>query len=404
MTAAFVFIFVTVLLDNLAVGIVIPVLPGLIVQFRGGDTASAASIYGLFGTTWAAMQFIFSPVLGSLSDRFGRRKVILLSNVGLGLDYLLMAMAPTLPWLFVGRVISGITSSSIPTATAYIADVTPPAERAAKFGLLGAALGVGFIVGPTVGGFLGGISLRAPFWGAAILSLANATYGFFILPESLPEDRRSPFHWLHANPIGAFAMLRSNPMLFGLGFASFLLMLAHDSLPTTAVLYVTYRYGWTTQMLGLMFGVFGVAMLIVQAGLVGRIVAMLGERRALTVGLLCGAAGMIVFGWAPTGAWYFLGVPFIAVYGVATPALQSLMTRVVGPNDQGRLQGASSSMNGIANVAAPILFSQAFALAIGRYKNLNQPGAPFMLAAALLVAASVVAWRVTPHGADGSQS
>src|SRR6266545_5994955 len=209
MSAAFVFIFVTVLLDMLALGIIVPVLPGLIVFFRGGNTASAAAIYGVFASVWAVMQFIFSPVLGSLSDRFGRRKVILLSNVGLGLDYLLMAMAPTLAWLFVGRVISGITSSSFPTAIAYVADVTPPEKRAAKFGLLGAAFGVGFIVGPTVGGLLGGYSLRAPFWGAALLSLANAAYGFFILPESLPESHRSPFHWRRATPIGSFEMLRS---------------------------------------------------------------------------------------------------------------------------------------------------------------------------------------------------
>src|ERR1700730_3108255 len=205
--AAFIFIFITVLLDMVALGIIVPVLPGLIVFFRGGDRASAAAVYGIFGSVWAAMQFIFSPVLGSLSDRFGRRKVILLSNVGLGLDYLLMALAPTVWWLFLGRVVSGITSSSFPTATAYIADVTPPEARAGKFGMLGPAFGVGFIVGPTVGGLLATFSLRAPFWCAAALSLANAAYGFFILPESLPESRRSPFRWRRANPIGSLQML-----------------------------------------------------------------------------------------------------------------------------------------------------------------------------------------------------
>jgi DHA1 family tetracycline resistance protein-like MFS transporter len=378
----------------LALGIIIPVLPPLIVAFRGGDTASAATIYGLFGTVWAAMQFVFSPVIGSLSDRFGRRKVILLSNFGLGADYLLMALAPSLGWLFAGRVISGITSSSFSAAGAYVADVTRPEERAAKFGMLGAAFGVGFIVGPTVGGLLGGISLRAPFWAAAILSFANFIYGFFILPESLPESRRAPFHWRRANPIGAIRMLRSHPRLFGLGCAGFLSMLAHDSLPTTFVLYANYRYAWNERDVGLVLGAVGVAMLIVQGGLVGRIVGVLGERRSLAAGFISGAVGMTICGLAPTGRLFLLGIPFTALYGLSTPSLQSLMTRRVGPSEQGQLQGATASLNGIANMTAPLLFTQIFALAVGRYGALNMPGAPFILGAALLVAALVVGWRV----------
>jgi MFS transporter, DHA1 family, tetracycline resistance protein len=393
--AAFVFIFITVLLDMLALGIIVPVLPGLIVFFRGGNTASAAAVYGVFASVWAAMQFIFSPVLGSLSDRFGRRKVILLSNFGLGIDYLLMALAPTLPWLFAGRVASGITSSSFPTAIAYIADVTPPEQRAGKFGLLGAAFAVGFIVGPAVGGLLAGYSLRAPFWGAAVLSLANAAYGFFVLPESLPESQRSPFRWRRATPIGSLQMLRARPLLLALASAGFLSMLAHDSLPTTFVLYANYRYHWDERAIGLVLGAFGVTALIVQGGLVGRLVALLGERKALAVGFLSGATGMAVYGFAPTGAWFMLGVPGSALYGLSNPALQSLMTREVGPSEQGQLQGANGSMNGIANMTAPILFTQIFALAIGRYKNLNLPGAPFILGALLLVGAFVVGWRVT---------
>jgi DHA1 family tetracycline resistance protein-like MFS transporter len=397
-SAAFLFIFITVVLDMLAVGIIVPVLPSLITQFRGGDTASAATIYGLFATTWAAMQFVFSPVLGSLSDRFGRRTVILLSNFGLGLDYLLMALAPSLTWLFAGRVISGITSSSFPTAMAYVADVTPPEGRARKFGWLGAAFAVGFVVGPAVGGVLGDISLRAPFWGAAGLSLANATYGFFILPESLAPDRRSPFHWQRANPLGAYTMLRSRPRLFGLACTGFLSMMAHDSLPTTAVLYATYRYAWDPGTIGLALAVVGGAILVVQAGLIGRLVAWVGERSALMIGLAFGVAGMLTFGWAPTGRWFMAGVPLIAMYGLANPSLQSMMTRLVGPSEHGQLQGASSSMNGIANMAAPILFTQVFALAVGRYRNLNVAGAPFLLAAAFLAAAAVVGWRVTANG------
>jgi DHA1 family tetracycline resistance protein-like MFS transporter len=387
--AAFAFIFVTVLLDMLAVGIIIPILPELIVQFRGGDTASAATIYGLFGTVWAAMQFVFSPVLGSLSDRFGRRKVVLLSNLGLGADYVLMAVAPSLEWLFVGRIISGITSSSFSAAAAYIADVTAPEERAGRFGMLGGAFAVGFIVGPTVGGLLGQVSLRAPFWAAAALSLANFAYGYFILPESLPPARRSPFQWRRANPVGAIHMLRAHHLL-ALASVGFLSMLAHDSMPTTFVLYAGYRYQWTARDVGLVLGVVGVASLVVQAGLVGRIVRALGERRSLAVGLASGAIGAVIAGAAATGAVFLAAIPFTALYGLWTPSLQSLMTRRVGPGEQGQLQGAAASLNGIANMAAPLVFTQIFALAVGRFRALHVPGAPFFVAGVLLVAALAV--------------
>lgn len=393
--AAFIFIFITVLLDMLALGVIVPVLPALVVAFKGGDTAGGATIYGLFATVWAVMQFICSPILGSLSDRFGRRKVILLSNLGLGLDYLLMAAAPSLGWLFVGRVISGITSSSFGTAGAYIADVTPPEERAKKFGMLGVAFGVGFIVGPSVGGLLGMIDLRAPFWGAAALSLANAAYGFFILPESLPPERRSPFHWRRANPVGSIQLLRSHPRLLALGSAGFLSMLAHDSLPITFVLYTTYRYNWDQKTIGLVLAMVGLMSIVVQGGLVGRIVAALGERRSLAAGFVSGAIGMVVYGLAPTGPLFLLGIAMTALYGLSHPSLQSLMTRRVGPSEQGQLQGANGSLNGIASMIAPILFTQAFALAIGRFRDVNLPGAPFLLAALLLVAALAVGWRAT---------
>lgn len=393
--AAFAFIFITVLLDMLALGVIVPVLPALVIAFRGGDTAMGASIYGLFATVWAAMQFICSPILGSLSDRFGRRKVILLSNVGLGLDYLLMALAPSLGWLFVGRVISGITSSSFGTASAYVADVTPPDARAKRFGLLGVAFGLGFIIGPPVGGLLGAIDLRAPFWGSAVLSLANAAYGFFILPESLPLDRRSPFRWRSANPIGSIRLLRSRPNLLALGSAGFLSMLAHDSLPITFVLYTTYLYHWDQRTIGLVLAGVGVMSIVVQGGLVGRLVAALGERRALTLGLASGAASMIVYGLAPTGRIFLLGIAMTALYGLATPSLQSLMTARVGPSEQGQLQGANGSLNGIANMIAPLLFTQLFALAIGPFRDHHVPGAPFLLAAVLFLCAMTVARRAT---------
>jgi len=391
--AAFLFIFVTVLLDMLALGIIVPVLPALVLQFKSGDTASGAIVYGLFATAWSVMQFIFSPVLGSLSDRFGRRRVILLSNFGLGLDYVLMAMAPSLWWLFLGRVVSGITSSSLPTATAYIADVTPPERRAETFGMLGVAFGVGFIVGPSVGGLLGGINLRAPFWGAAILSLANATYGYFILPESLPPDRRTPFHWARATPIGSIQLLRSRPQLFALGCAGFLAILGHDSLPMTAVLYMQYRYHWTQLAIGLVLALVGGVIVLVQGGLVGRLVAALGERRALALGYAAGAAAMVIYGLAADGRVFLIGIAFTALWGIANPALQSLMTRRVGPDEQGQLQGANASLNAMASMTAPSLFTWAFAFGIGA--RVNVPGLPFLLAACLLIAALAVSWTVT---------
>jgi DHA1 family tetracycline resistance protein-like MFS transporter len=396
--AALIFIFITVLLDMVAVGMIVPVLPNLVKDFLGGDTARAARIYGLFGTIWALMQFIFSPVLGTLSDRFGRRPIVLLSNFGLGLDYILMALSPTLSWLFVGRLISGVTAASIPAATAYIADVTPPEKRAAGFGMLGAAFGVGFVVGPAVGGLLGHISPRLPFWVAAALSLLNAMYGLFVLPESLPPERRARFKWARANPIGSLKLLRSHPDLLGLASANFLSYLAHDVLPSTFVLYASYRYGWNEQTVGLTLAGVGVAYGVVQGGLVGPIVSRLGERRALLVGLLFGVAGFATFGLASTGTLFWLGIPLIALWGLSGPAAQGLMTRRVNADEQGQLQGAISSMRGISGMIGPALFTLTFASFIGPHKDWHIPGAAFLLSSVLLLAAVILIWQLTRFG------
>ena len=393
--AALVFIFVTVLLDMLALGMVIPVLPKLVENFLAGDTARAAEIFGLFGTAWAMMQFLFSPVLGALSDRFGRRPVILLSNFGMGADYLLMALAPTLGWLFVGRVISGITAASVSTGFAYIADVTPPEKRAASFGMIGAAFGLGFILGPAVGGLLGSVGPRMPFWCAAVLSLVNAVYGYFVLPESLSPGRRSTLSWRRANPIGSLKLLRSHPELAGLAMANFLANVAHVVLPSTFVLYAGYRYGWDETAVGMTLAGVGACALAVQVALVGRFVARFGERIALLTGVLCGAVGLFIYGWAPTGALFCAGIPVMALWGLANPAAQGLMTRRVGPSEQGELQGANSSIMGIASLIGPGMFTQTFALAIGSARSWNIPGAPFLLAGSLLVASALLAWRAT---------
>ena len=248
--AAFIFIFITVALDMLALGIIIPVLPKLIESFVGGNTVRAAEMVGIFGTAWAIMQFLFSPAMGSLSDRFGRRPIVLLSNLGLGLDYILMAMAPALSWLFVGRIISGITAASVATAGAYIADVSPPEKRAQNFGMLGVAFGIGFILGPAVGGILGSYNVHYPFWAAAAMSLLNFAYGLFVLPESLKPENRSPFSWAKANPLGSVKLLVSHHELWGLGLVTFLSQLAHTSLPAIYVLYAGYRYGWGPDQVG----------------------------------------------------------------------------------------------------------------------------------------------------------
>ena len=393
--AALAFIFITIVLDMFALGMIIPVLPHLIEDFLGGDTAGAAKVYGVFGTVWALMQFFAMPVIGALSDRFGRRRVILLSNLGLGLDYVLMALAPNLAWLFVGRVISGITAASVSTGMAYIADVTPPEKRAAAFGRVGIAFGLGFVLGPALGGLLGSVDPRLPFWVAAGLSLANALYGLFILPESLPPEKRRAFEWRRANPLGSLRLLRSHPELSGMAVVMFLSNLAHAALPATFVLYAGYRYGWDARDVGLVLASVGICSAIVQGAVVGPAVRRLGERRVLLAGLACGAVGFFAYGLAPTGMLFLAAVPVVALWGLASPAAQGLMTRHIGPTEQGELQGAAGSVMGIATMIGPWLFAATFAYFIGEGTRWHLPGAAFMLAALLLALGAVVAARIT---------
>src|SRR6202158_14149 len=337
--AAFALIFVTVTLDFLAFGIIAPVLPNLIIHFEGGNIARAATMTGYFGFAWATMQFIFSPILGAWSDRFGRRPVILISCLGLGLDYIFMALAPSLWWVFVGRLISGVTASNITTSYAYITDITAPAERAKKFGMLGAAFGVGFVVGPALGGLLGQYHLRAPFWAAAFLSLANFFYGLFVLPESLPKEKRSKSAWHMATPLGSLTLLRSHPELAGLSVVVILYYLAHQSLQNVWVLYTESRYGWNRESVGISLAVVGVCAVIVSGGLVGPYVKRFGERFSLVSGLFYGFLGFAGFGLAWKGWGVLAAIPFIALWGVAGPAMQSLVLQRGGVTSQGELQG-----------------------------------------------------------------
>lgn len=385
------FILVTVALDVLAIGIVIPVLPRLVLEFLGDDSVRAATVYGLFATVWSVMQFVAAPILGSLSDRFGRRPIILFSNLGLGLDYVLMALAPNLAWLFVGRVLSGITSATGAAANAYIADITPPEKRAAAFGLIGAAFGLGFVLGPALGGLLGQVDPRLPFWVAAAFALASTAYGWLILPESLPPERRTPFSWRRANPLGALKLLAGQRELTGLALVTFLYFLAHEVLSSTFVLYTDYRYGWDIATTGLALAGLGLALAIVQGGLVRPFVRRFGERRGLLVGLAFGTAGLLIYGLAPTTALFAIGIPVMAMWGLAGPSAQALMTERVEPTQQGQLQGALTAVRGITRLIGPGLFTFTFAASIADGALWPQPGAPFLLAGGLLALGLLVA-------------
>ncbi|HTD97101.1 MAG TPA: TCR/Tet family MFS transporter, partial [Edaphobacter sp.] len=392
--AAAAFIFFTVCLDMLALGMIAPVLPRLIEGFLQGNTSSAAQMLGIFGTIFAAMQFFFSPILGSLSDRFGRRPVVLLSNFGLGLDYMLMAWSPALSWLFVGRVISGLTASSIPTAMAYMADVTPRERRAAAFGMLNAAFGIGFVVGPAMGGLLGNINPRLPFWVAGGLSLLNGLYGLFVLPESLSLQNRSPFSWKRANPIGSLSMLRHGSML---AIAGLLLLgyIAQQSLMNVYVLYADYRFHWTDRTVGFSLATVGVCTAIYGALLVKPVVAKIGERGAIILGLIGGAIGYSMFGLSKTGLLFWLGIPFLNLMSFTWPSAQSILSRKTSPSEQGQLQGAINSLRGIAGLIGPGLFTYIFSKSIGAKAVVHLPGTPFYTAAGMLLLALGMALYAT---------
>ena len=391
--AAFVFIFITVLLDMVSFGVIIPVFPQLILKLQGGDMAGAAAVFGIFGTAFAVMQFVFSPVQGALADRYGRRPVILLSNLGLGLDYMVMALAPTIPILFLGRLVSGATSASFSISGAYVADVTPPENRAARFGMLGAAFGIGFIVGPAIGGLLGAIDLRAPFWAAAVLSITNFLYGVFILPESLPAERRRPFSVHAANPIGAVRFLGSRPVLLSLTVAMLFAFLAHDAIPNTWVLYTTYRFSFDERAVGVSLAIVGAASLVVNGFLVGRVVKRIGEYNALLAGLGFGIISELLFAFAPT-TWLFLAtLPIYSLTGLIGAPLQSIASREVQPNEQGQLQGALSSLRSIVTLVTPGLYTATFALFVGPLAGLGLPGAPYVLSAIFMAASAAVLVR-----------
>ena len=391
--AAIIFILVTVTLDILAMGLIIPVLPKLILDFLGGKMTDAANWNGWFALVFALMQFVFSPVLGVLSDRFGRRPIILLSNLGLGLDYVVMALAPTIGWLFLGRIISGITTSSIPTAMAYIADVTSKEKRAGAFGMIGVAFGIGFTFGPAIGGLVGDVSPRLAFWVAAILSLTNWLWGFFFVPESLPLEQRKEFALRRANPLGSLVLLRSHHELWRLATIQFLAYIAHNVFSVWA-LYAIYRYAWSQKWIGYSLMVVGICTAVISGGLTGRMVKRFGERRTLYIGQFFGASGMALAGLARNTATFLASIPIISLWNISMPAAQGMMTHRVSEREQGELQGALGSMRSITFIIGPILFSRIFGWFVDPQRSFQLPGAPYYLAAALLFTAMLMSTRI----------
>ena len=388
------FILVTAVLDVMALGIVIPVLPQLIQEFTGSN-ARAGLINGAFVALWAVMQFVFSPLIGSLSDRYGRRPIILISSAGLALDYVLVALAPNLWWLALARIIGGITTASFSTASAYLADVTPPEGRAKAYGLIGAAWSAGFVAGPLLGGLLGDWSPRAPFWAAAALSAAAFVYGFFVLPESLAPEKRMAFSWGRANPIGSLRLLRSHPELTGLAGVNFLLWFAHHVFTAVFVLYAAHRYGWGPSQVGALLALTGVLDMIVQGLVTGRLVKRFGDARVMVVGLIGGAVGLAGMGAAPTGLWFVAAMFPNALWGLSMPTLQSLMTRRVSESEQGQLQGANASVQSIAGIASPLFFGWVYSMSIDGSHSAAASGVAFFLAAAVLALSALIGVRVS---------
>jgi DHA1 family tetracycline resistance protein-like MFS transporter len=411
--AAIAFILVTAVLDIVAMGIVIPVLPHLIEEFVGSN-AQAGLLNGLFIALWAGMQFLASPVIGSLSDQYGRRPVILISCAGLAADYVLMALAPNLWWLAAGRLIAGVTSSSFTTIYAYMADITEPEKRARAYGLIGAAFSGGFVLGPVLGGFLGEFGPRVPFWVAGGLSGVAFLYGLFILPESLAPEKRMKFSWGRANPVGAMMLLRRHAELTGLAIVNFLLYFAHHVFSAVFVLYAGLRYGWGPWEVGMLLALVGVLDMIVQGVLVGPVSKKLGDRMTMIFGLCGGTVGIALMGWAPTGVAFIIAMLPNALWGLAMPTLQSLMTRRVGESEQGQLQGANMSVASVAGVASPLFFGWIYSVSVGEgfepvsawlrgvgvdvglasriVDALSTPGLAFYLAAVVLGLAALIGW------------
>lgn len=385
-----IFILLTVVIDSMGIGLIMPVMPDLIQGLEGGDLGQAAVWGGILATIFAAMQFFFGPTIGSISDRFGRRPVLLIALVVMSLDYVLMAIAGTIWLLVLGRVIGGITAATQSTASAYIADISAPEDKAANFGLIGAAFGVGFVLGPLIGGVLAEYGTRAPFWAAAVLAGMNAIFGYFALPETVTDRIRRPFHWRRANPLGAFKNINKLPSLGRLMIISFVYSIAFFVYPSVWAYFGKLQFGWGPRMIGLSLGAFGIGIAVVQGALIRPVLKRIGERNAVMLGLGIDVMAFVMLGFVTNG-WIALALtPFTAVGSIAGPALQGIMSRTAADNQQGELQGALTSINAVATIIAPLMMTQLFFFFTHDAAPIYLPGAPFLFSAIVVLGAIAI--------------
>ena len=386
------FIFVTILIDVIGFGIIIPVVPKLINSLVGGTMSDAATYGGWLIFAFAIMQFFFSPILGNLSDQYGRRSILLISLFGFGVDYLFTAFAPTIGWLFVGRIIAGISGASFTTATAYIADISTPENRAQNFGMIGAAFGLGFIIGPAVGGLLANLGVKAPFIAAAILTFINWLYGYFVLPESLAPENRRKFDWKQANPIGSLKHLGKYSAVSGLVASFFLLYVAAHAVQSTWSFYNFEKFKWTEAQVGISLAVVGVMVAVVQGVLIRKIIPAMGQTKSVLIGLILYSVGMILFAFASQGWMMYAFTVVYCLGGIAGPALQGYISGHIPANEQGSLQGALTSLISITSIIGPLIMTNLFAW-FTKPGHVYFPGVPFITGAVLLVASALLAYR-----------
>jgi len=390
--AAINFIFITLLIDVMGWGLIIPVMPDLISQLKDIPVNEASPYGAWLLSAYAVTQFLFAPVIGNLSDKYGRRPVLLCSLIGFGIDYLFLALAPTYGWLFIGRIIAGITGASFTTASAYIADVSTAETRAKNFGMIGAAFGLGFIIGPALGGLLAGWGIRAPFYAAAVLCLLNTLYGYFVLPESLSEEHRREFHWKRASPFGSLLLFKKYPFIGRLAISFFLIYMAAQSVQANWNFFTIYRFHWSEKMVGISLAVVGLLVGLVQAGLTRVINPRLGNERSIYLGLLLYSLGLAMFAFATEGWMMFAFLIPYCLGGIAGPSLQSVLAGHVPPNEQGELQGALTSLMSLTTILGPLLMNNLFKFFTTGKDHIHFPGAPFLLGAIFMVSSIIVAW------------
>ena len=403
--AALTFVLLSVFIDSVGFGIIIPSLPTVIMNLTGEPVSTAADWSGYLMAMYALLQFFMAPVIGNLSDRYGRRPLLLMSLFAFGVDFLLTGMATTMTWLFIGRAFAGVFGASFAAANAYIGDISDDTNRARNFGLIGAAWGSGFTLGPVIGGFVAeGFGERAPFFFAAALALANVAFGFFALPESLPPERRRRFEWSRANPFGAFRSLAHLPTVAGLLFAVFLYQVAHDSLPAVWMFFTQFKFGWGPAEVGWSLTFVGVMTVVVMGGLTGVVVPKLGERRAIMLGFMLMTLGFIAYALVPTGWMIYPAIALGSLGGIANPAMQSVMSRQAGPSAQGELQGAIASLASVAAILSPIFMTQLFSYYSRPDAPVVFPGAPFLVSGVLVFGCVLIAMRAVPLTVPGGES